>query len=114
MIERFCHAISGAVDSRAMVSLESARSHTMAVSGASQAAAVRDVSDAHVSDVMVRDDCVRAIDGIEVLFHACARERKMLHESGLAPWTAPASRIDLRGYCHFAGPARDVVAKDCL
>lgn len=91
----------------AIATLETSRPHALAVSGASQAVAVRDVPDEFVAPgVSDSGSSVLAIRDIESILHRCAAEAKMLSElpAGAVPWSAPAGQIDLRGYSHFAGP----------
>ena len=47
---------------------------------------------------------VQTIPGLTEAFRHCAEHNQMLHESGQLGFTAPAGRLDLAGYDHFAGP----------
>lgn len=93
----------------AVATLPIARPHAVAVSGASQAVEVRDVPsefvDATTSDSQLS---VLAIRNIESIFQRCAAEAKLLSElpDGVAGWAVKPGQMDLRGYRHFAGPAR--------
>ncbi len=105
MVERFAHLVRGLPDSRAVATLDVARAHLVAVNGASEATAVRTIPSEYIGSLPASDGgTLRAIDGIEELFQACARTGCLPHETGLAPWTSPAGRRDLRGYQTFAGP----------
>jgi hypothetical protein len=44
-----------------------------------------------------------ASPGIETLFQDCIRTGSLPHETGMARWTVPAGRMDLREYHHFGG-----------
>ena len=72
---------------------------------ASEASKIHQVDESFVRVVDAKDGAkLRTIVGIEEAFQACARSQRMLHESGLCPWTQPAGAKDLLGYRHFAGP----------
>jgi predicted dehydrogenase len=89
-----------------VATLEMARTHGVVISGASQASPVVTVEPPHRAE-KPRDDgtVLRHIPGIGELFKQAVTRRKMLHELGLAPWTRPAGRLDLRNYREFTGPA---------
>jgi predicted dehydrogenase len=106
MVRRFARHVAGEPAEGGLATLETARTHVLVVNGASEAAAVADVPEsAVVRAINAQGDSVRAIAGIEEVFGACAAAGRMLHESGLVPWSRPGGRRDLRGYRHFAGPA---------
>ncbi|MGH7215127.1 MAG: Gfo/Idh/MocA family protein [Tepidisphaeraceae bacterium] len=110
MMERFANLVRGVSDGRGVGTMEMARSHVVAINGASQACPVRDVpaSAIHVAKGSAEAHLnVHVITGIEDALAQCARTGQLPHESGLLPWTAPAGRLDLAGYRHFAGPARE-------
>jgi predicted dehydrogenase len=89
----------------AVATLEVARAHTVAVNGASEAAAVVTVPAAFVKVTAVGDGKVlRSLEGIERVFERCAAEGTMLGESGLVPWAGAAGKMCLRDYRHFSGP----------
>lgn len=105
MLERLARMVRGIDDPDAAIStLESARCHTVAINGASEATPVISVPESAINQVKVGAGHVRAIEGIEDVIHACASEGQMLHESGVLGFTQPAGTLDLRGYDHFAGP----------
>lgn len=93
----------------AIATLHVSRPHALAVSGASEAAVVRDVP-AEFIEAATSDSkrSVRAIRQIESILQRCAAEARLLSElpRPLVPWAAPPGMKDLRGYRHFAGPAR--------
>lgn len=94
MIQRFAALVRGEADERAVATLEVARAHSTIVWHASQAAEVVDVPAAFVREADAGTPSARsAITGIEDAFTRCAAEQKMLHESGLVPWSVPARRI---------------------
>jgi predicted dehydrogenase len=97
MIRRFASCVRYG-DTHDIASLECARAQTVAVNGASQAVAVRNV------DKQSIDPASYSIRGIEQLFTQCAEAGQLPHESGQAKWTAPAGKLDLRNYSHFTGP----------
>lgn len=106
MVRRFAGRVRGALDDRAIATLEQSAAHLLVVNGASEAAAVRPLPAAAIEALPGRDGAsLRAIRGIEETFARCARQGQLLSESGLAAWSVPPGRRDLRGYRHFAGPA---------
>jgi len=105
MVERFANLVRGIADERLVSTLEVARTHQVVVNGASEATPVMDIL-ADLVDILPQEDgLLRAIPGIEELFTHCAQAQCLPHESGLAAWTAPAGKLDLRGYDCFRGPA---------
>jgi predicted dehydrogenase len=106
MVERFAHLVRGVPDERHVATLEIARAHLVAVNGASEAAPARDVPASAVEIwPSAEDGELRTIAGIEDLFQQCAIEQRLPHETGLADWTSPPGKRDLRGYDYFSGPA---------
>jgi predicted dehydrogenase len=107
VIGAFARRLRGASDAPSGATLEMARAHVVAINGASQAAAVCDVPAEHHALATAKDGSpVRAIRNITPILRRCAAERKLLHESGLAPWSQPGAKIDLAGYHRFGGPKR--------
>lgn len=99
MVRRIAEAVRGQTDpQRPLVSLECARQQLVCVNAAVEATAIRTAPAVHTPRK------VHAIDRIEEIFEACARENRMLHESGLAAWTHPAGELDVRDYRAFGGP----------
>jgi predicted dehydrogenase len=104
------HVVRGFVDyardgSAIVATLELARAHTLVISGASQATAVQTIPASFVHTIQHPNGAtLRFVPEIDHLFADCAREKKMLHESGRLPWSAPSRSINLTGYHHFAGP----------
>jgi predicted dehydrogenase len=101
-IARYVRGIAD--DSSAIATLQTSRPHLVVTNGASEAAVVHDV-DASVVRVVTNDKGHRltTIVGIEDLFEKCIAKHCLPHESGLASWTVPAGRADLRNYASFAG-----------
>lgn len=105
MMERFANLVRGRDDPRMVAHLETCRPHMLAICAASQAASVRTIPPRFVQRVdCAHSGTVCAIAGIEDAFAACAARRQMLHESGLAPWSAAPGRMSVAGYSRFAGP----------
>ncbi len=86
---------------QAWTTFEAARSQVLVINGACEATPIYDVP---ASAYQINESGVREIDGIVDVFHQCARDHQLLHESGTYPWTKPAGRKDLQGYAHFNGP----------
>jgi len=84
-------------------SLEMSRMHARVISGASQCTPVVTVEPPHMEIYEVDAGSVHHIPGILQLFEAAVKQRKMLHETALAPWTRPAGKIDLVNYHEFTG-----------
>ena len=106
MVRQFAGRVSGALDDRAVATLEGSIAHLTVVNGASEAAAVHPVPVSEIDLVPSPGGAqARAIRGIEAAFAACARGGQLLSESGLVGWSVPPGRRDLRDYRHFAGPA---------
>ena len=95
----------GRRDGLSVATLENARAHSLAISAASQAAAVADVAPQYV-DAVEGDahGVLRTIRGIDTLFERCEASAKVLSELGDVPWAVKPGQLDLRGYRHFAGP----------
>lgn len=91
-----------------MCTLEIARAQSLIVSAANECAAIHDVPRSFFDELRTSEDCIRAISGIESIFEQCADRSELLHESGLAPWSRPASKLDVTEYRHFAGPAKAI------
>lgn len=87
-----------------LASLEIARAHTLAVNGASEAAAVTQVPEEFARTIRRDGHKLWAIAAIDKIFEQCQLQEKMLHESGLVEWSAAAGFKNLRGYSAFAGP----------
>jgi len=105
MLERVARLVRGIEDNdTAVATLETARCHTVAVNGASEATPVVGVPASAIEPTRIGAGSVRAIAGIEEVFLECAAQGTMLHESGRLAFTQPAGALDLTGYDHFAGP----------
>ena len=104
MLEAFTRAIRGLDQRTAVATLEVARAHTLVVNGASQASPVRPIPPSFVETVGEDGGQVQTIPGLIEAFRHGADQNQMLHESGQLGFTAPAGRLDLAGYDHFAGP----------
>ncbi len=99
-------------------SLEMARSHTLIINGASEAAPVVTLCPPVVMEERPPEKesteaggrgfsaggTLRYIPGIESLMAQAIAHRQMLHETAHAAWTVPPSAADLRGYRVFKGP----------
>jgi hypothetical protein len=89
--------------------LEMARAHTVAINAASQAAAIVDIPAEFIEPAVdERGAPLTTVRGLVDALHGSTREGRMLHESGLLPWTVQASEFDARGYAHFEGPAASI------
>lgn len=105
MIARFAKLVRGEADDRAVATLESAMPHLMAINGASEATAIRNVPKEHVESVPLEHGAmVHAAIGVEEAFVKAAREGRMLHESGRVPWSSPGGKRELGGFRRFKGP----------
>jgi hypothetical protein len=101
----FARYVRGVQDPEHCVcTFESARSHVVALNGASEATPIYNTTEAKVRTVQAYMGACRAITSIEAFSSLAARRNCMLHESGLFEWTRPAGKFDLRNYSHFAGP----------
>jgi hypothetical protein len=91
----------------AVATLEIARQHALAVSGAMEATPIRDVPPEYVDRIVESDggSTISAIRGIEAAFERCAESSQLLSDSGLMPWAGNAGRKSLIGYRHFSGLA---------
>ena len=105
LLERFARLVRGIDDpTRGVGTFEMARAHAIVVNAASEATAVVDVPQSMSQDRESPPHLVRAIDGVEEAFVACADSMQMLHESGRLAFTRPAGAMDVVGYSHFKGP----------
>jgi predicted dehydrogenase len=98
--------MSGELNDGLVATLENARAHAVVVSGASQASPIHTIDDSHIVSGGSADDPVLQISNIEKIFGDCVMQFQLPGESGKVPWAKPASRIDLRGYQYFEGPAQ--------
>ena len=106
LAHRFVRHMRGEQDEEiGLATLEMARAHLVAVNGASQAAPIVSPTADALAPTPRDGDIIHAIRGIESIFESCAQGGRTIHESMLADWSRPASRLDLTGYNHFAGPA---------
>jgi predicted dehydrogenase len=93
-------------ESAAGGTLEMARAHTVAINAASQAAAVVDIPAEFIEPALdERGAPLRTVRGLVAALKGSISEGRMLHESGLVPWSVPARDMDTRAYRHFDGPA---------
>jgi predicted dehydrogenase len=108
VIGAFSRRLRGVADAPCGATLEMARAHVVAINGASEAAAVHDVpANVLISGTAKDGSPVRAIPDIHNIFRQCTQQRKLLHESGLAPqWARKAQGTGLDGYARFGGPKR--------
>lgn len=108
VIGTFAARLRGDTDAPVGATLEMARAHTVAVNGASQAAAITQVPADWIVPSSAGDwGTVQAIRGIVPILQQCVQRRQMLHESGLVPWSTPPQGIDLHNYRHFPGPKKN-------
>ncbi len=106
MVRRFAEVVRGQPnDTIAACTLDMARNQCVALSAASQAAAVVDVPESDIRVLRQNEATHRCIADIEETFAACAEDWQMLHESHRATWTQPGGSLDTRNYRHFTGPA---------
>lgn len=108
IMKQFAHLVRGVPDpDMAISTLETARIQTLAVNGASQAAAVHDIP-ADRFEVRTKDNgaTLRVVPRIADVFQRALAEDKMLHESGLVDWSVPPGDLDLHGYDHFTDVPR--------
>jgi predicted dehydrogenase len=104
MIRSFAQHVAGD-RSAAIASLEIARQHAVIINGASTASCVYDIPREHYQILQHTGGATScAIINIESILATCAAMGKLPHESGICPWTKPASSLDLRNYRHFTGP----------
>jgi predicted dehydrogenase len=104
-VERFARLVRGVPDSRrAVASLEDSYKQLTVIGGASEATDIVNVPRDAVEVKTTDRGLTQCIRGIEEAFARCAASGKMLHESGLMPWTAAGGRRDVRDYRQFAGP----------
>jgi predicted dehydrogenase len=94
------------VDSAAGGTLEMARAHTVAINAASQVSSIVDIPPEFIEPAAdERGAPLKTVRGLVDALHASIRGGRMLHESGLVPWSVPATEINVRAYAHFKGPA---------
>jgi predicted dehydrogenase len=85
--------------------LEMARAHTVAINAASQASPVVDIPAKFLEPALdERGAPLTTVRGLVEALRASIGAGRMLHESGLVPWSVPAADINTRGYMHFEGP----------
>lgn len=108
---RFAKLVRGVPDPDIAVStLETARMQTLAVNGASEAAAVHAIP-ADRFQVQTLDDgaTLRVVSGIAQVFERALARGLMLHQSGEVDWSVPAGSLDLRGYDRFTDVATSTI-----
>jgi predicted dehydrogenase len=106
MFETMHRWVGEGADSAPGGTLEMARAHTVAVNAASQAARIVNIPREFIEPAVdERGAPLMTVRGLVEALHAGTRDGRMLHETGLVPWSRPASDIDARGYSHFEGPA---------
>ena len=111
MLKAFARTVRGEqIDRQFLATLEVARSHTLVVNAASQAASIKTVPDDQIKVLDWDESSVRAIPHIDEIFADCAAKNQMLHESERLSFTEPASSIELTGYDSFAGIAEELRA----
>ena len=93
-------------------SLEMARQHVVALNVASENTPIIDIPRQYIDTHPGPDHApLRAIREIVPTMQACTVNRQMIHETGLAPWSVPATSKPIPpGYHHFAGPAEPRVS----
>lgn len=107
LLRRICDDLRGRANTTTLLStLESARSHTVAINAASEAIPVLTVPADAMRVITTPHGKQTAIAGIEAALLDCVATNRMLHETGLLKWTHRAGRKDTAGYSHFAGPAK--------
>jgi len=107
ILARFCDELRGVRNTQSVLAtLEVSRAQTVVVNGASEAGHIHNVPKQFVTPYEHNEDRFLAIENIESMFERCSKENKMLHETGLAPWSSAAGVCDLRNYRKFAGPKR--------
>ncbi len=107
MLEAFSRAIRGVEPGDTpLATLETARSHTMLINAISEAAPIISAPEDAVEsfDDDEQNGLIRCIRGIEDAFKDLAEADQMMHESGRFGFTVPPQRLDMTGYCRFAGP----------
>lgn len=105
MLEAFGQWVRHGTSAAIAATLESARAHVVLVNAASQAGRIVDVPDRFIQQKTSESSGpVQAIRGIEQAIAAIADQRRMLHETGLAPWSQAGDSLDASRYSHFAGP----------
>ncbi len=101
MVRRFVHLLRGVADEAAVATLETSRPHLVTINAASQASPARTIAEPFIEEMNRDGGTLRAIKNIDNLLQTCAAKGKMLHESGLAPWTSPAAALDTSHYRNF-------------
>lgn len=110
MVRSLAHQVRRAGPSPiAAATLEVARAHSLLVSAVVQASPVHEVPASLIHEVDHEGSRLRYVAGIEELFARClavdpADANFGLSALGDVSWAQSASRMDLTGYRHFAGP----------
>lgn len=107
VVGRFARMVRGLPDETRLGStLETARAQVLLVNAASEATPIVPVPAAQIERFENYGEKGVAIAGIEPAIIHCAETGRMLHESGLLPFTRPAGCLDVRDYRQFSGPAQ--------
>jgi len=107
IISVFTQRLRGVADAPSGGTLEMARAHVVAINGASEAAAVHTISPQYLYNAPAKDGSpVSAIRDITAIFRHCIQHRKLLSESGLAPWSKKSASMSLVDYKRFNGTKR--------
>ena len=105
MIDTFAHLAADVPDQRAVATLEIAKSHLIGVNAASEAAAVRQISQGEITRVEIDDYThLLTIPGVEDLFDYCAQNHLLPSETRRAEWAVPAGALSVSNYNYFNGP----------
>jgi len=105
VVGRFARMVRGLPEETRLGStLETARAQVLLVNAASEATPIMPVPAEHIERFENQGERGVAITGIEPAIAHCAETGRMLHESGLLPFTRPAGCLDVRQYRQFAGP----------
>ncbi len=82
-----------------------ARAQTLVVNAAHMAADVTKISDRYIKAIVQEDgDILLSITGMDEILDICYEKGCMVSESGLAPWSVPAGRVDARNLTYFILP----------
>ncbi len=109
LLEGFCRLIRGRPLDCVLATLEIARAPIVVVNCVAEAAVPRDITpQVRLDDDPRRGDSLNTIADIASIFQRCGADGRMIHESGLVPWSVPAQSRSVRGYRHFTMPARGV------
>jgi predicted dehydrogenase len=107
MVDRFTRLVRGTLGDELVATLATSRPPLVVVNGASEAAIIHNIPSGFVGCTGTGEGGqLRFIENIEQAFERCARQFKLPHETAAFSWTHPHGTRDLRGYHHFAGPAR--------